>query len=41
MQNKISILEEQLEQIRAYIDQRIDQLQSDIDELSSRINNLR
>jgi hypothetical protein len=41
MYNKLNILEVQLERIKAYIDQKFDEVVSSVDDIESRINNLR
>ncbi|MDR1414071.1 MAG: hypothetical protein LBI56_04015 [Puniceicoccales bacterium] len=39
--NKFNAFEIHLEQIRAYVDQKFDEISSAMDDLESRINNLR
>jgi outer membrane murein-binding lipoprotein Lpp len=41
LQDKMDALAGQMENLRAYVDQKFDELSSSIDELESRINNLR
>ena len=41
MEDKLTILEVQLEHMKAYVDQKFDELENEIEELTSRINNLR
>ncbi|MDR1433082.1 MAG: hypothetical protein LBI61_01940 [Puniceicoccales bacterium] len=41
MHNKLNILEVQVERIKAYIDQKFDEIVGVMDDLESRINNLR
>jgi hypothetical protein len=41
MQNKLGILEAQVERMKAYIDQKFDEIGGTVDDLESRINNLR
>lgn len=39
--NKVNNISEKLNNIKAYVDQRIDSFENDLDVLESRINNLR
>lgn len=39
--DRVNILEEQLDSLKAYVDQRFDESSDTIDDLAARINNLR
>ncbi|MDR2603598.1 MAG: hypothetical protein LBC11_03515 [Puniceicoccales bacterium] len=41
IRDKLNIFETRLEHLRAYIDQKFDEIDASIDDLVSRINNLR
>ena len=41
IQDRVSVLEEQLDSLKAYVDQRFDEFLDTIDDLVARIKNLR
>lgn len=41
IQDRVGVLEEQLDSLKAYVDQRFDESSDTIDDLTARINNLR
>jgi DNA anti-recombination protein RmuC len=41
IQDRVGVLEEQLDSLKAYVDQRFDESSDTIDDLAARINNLR